>query len=144
MRSPTFTLVAAFAGASFSVTRPERQSSVAADRVGVRRTAHNQASRRTESMATSLHRWTVTIAVEEVPGRYGRFSLTSESRHHAAGPVGTAVCLAAAAGFVDAYVYTRVVPVFVANMSGNLIHLGLSLGGVPGPRLAETAMAIAF
>jgi uncharacterized membrane protein YoaK (UPF0700 family) len=39
-----------------------------------------------------------------------------------------AVALAAAAGFVDAFIYVNVSPVFVANMSGNLIHLGILVG----------------
>ncbi len=39
-----------------------------------------------------------------------------------------AVALAAAAGFVDAHIYVNVTPVFVANMSGNLIHLGILIG----------------
>jgi len=36
--------------------------------------------------------------------------------------------LAAIAGFVDAHVYVHVTPVFVANMSGNLVHLGVFVG----------------
>lgn len=51
-----------------------------------------------------------------------------ERTHHPAGPLGLAVALAGAAGFVDAHLYVNVAPVFVANMSGNLIHLGISLG----------------
>jgi uncharacterized membrane protein YoaK (UPF0700 family) len=39
-----------------------------------------------------------------------------------------AIALAAAAGFVDAHVYGNVTPVFVANMSGNLVHLGIFVG----------------
>ena len=39
-----------------------------------------------------------------------------------------AVVLAATAGFVDAHVYLFVVPVFVANQSGNLIGLGMTAG----------------
>jgi len=39
-----------------------------------------------------------------------------------------AVVLAAVAGFVDAHVYLFVVPVFVANQSGNLIGLGMAAG----------------
>jgi len=38
------------------------------------------------------------------------------------------VALAAAAGFVDAHIYVTVTPVFVANMSGNLIHFGIVVG----------------
>ncbi len=51
-----------------------------------------------------------------------------ESTHHPSGPLAVAVALAAAAGFVDAHIYVNVAPVFVANMSGNLIHLGILLG----------------
>lgn len=51
-----------------------------------------------------------------------------ERSHHPSGPIGVAVALAAAAGFVDAHIYLDVTPVFVANMSGNLIHLGIFLG----------------
>lgn len=39
-----------------------------------------------------------------------------------------AAALAAAAGFVDAHIYLNVTPVFVANMSGNLVHLGMFAG----------------
>ncbi|MCB1038584.1 MAG: DUF1275 domain-containing protein [Acidimicrobiales bacterium] len=51
-----------------------------------------------------------------------------EPTHHPSGPLAVAVALAAAAGFVDAHVYVNVTPVFVANMSGNLIHLGIFVG----------------
>lgn len=55
--------------------------------------------------------------------------MTQETTHHPAGPLLLAVALAATAGFVDAWIYRNVTPVFVANMSGNLIHLGMDLGG---------------
>ena len=51
-----------------------------------------------------------------------------ERTHHPSGPLGIAIALAAAAGFVDAYIYVNVTPVFVANMSGNLIHMGIFFG----------------
>ena len=54
-RSPTFTFSAGFAGAPFTVTLPARQSSVAAERVGVRRTAQSHASMRADSMRPSCH-----------------------------------------------------------------------------------------
>lgn len=54
--------------------------------------------------------------------------MPSEHLHHPSGPLVAAVVLAAAAGVVDAQVYLGVVPVFVANMSGNLIHLGMATG----------------
>lgn len=54
--------------------------------------------------------------------------MTTETRHHPSGPLKLAITLAACAGFVDAHVYLNVTPVFVANMSGNLIHLGMFTG----------------
>ena len=51
--------------------------------------------------------------------------------------------LTAVAGFVDAVAYTRVTGVFPANQSGNLILLGLVVGGTPGAPAARTAGAIA-
>lgn len=54
--------------------------------------------------------------------------MTSEHRHHTSGTLGLAIGLAASAGFVDAFIYTKVAPVFVANMSGNLVRLGISSG----------------
>lgn len=52
----------------------------------------------------------------------------SEAAHHPSAPLGIAVALAASAGFVDAHIYVNITPVFVANMSGNLIHLGILAG----------------
>ena len=49
-------------------------------------------------------------------------------RHQPTGSLHVAVALGACAGFVDAHVYLHVTPVFVANMSGNLVHLGMYLG----------------
>lgn len=54
--------------------------------------------------------------------------MPSERLHHPSGPLLTAIVLAATAGAVDAQVFLGVVPVFVANMSGNLIHLGMAVG----------------
>lgn len=51
-----------------------------------------------------------------------------ERTHHPSGPLGLAIALAAAAGFIDAHIYVNVTPVFVANMSGNLIHFGIVVG----------------
>ncbi len=51
-----------------------------------------------------------------------------ETPHHISGSLPLAITLAATAGFVDAFVYLRVIPVFVANMSGNLIHVGIAVG----------------
>lgn len=54
--------------------------------------------------------------------------MPAEHPHHPSGPLVLAVVLGAVAGFVDAHVYLNVTPVFVANMSGNLIHLGMFAG----------------
>lgn len=54
--------------------------------------------------------------------------MPTEHLHHPAGPLQAAVLLAAAAGAVDAHVFLHVTPVFVANMSGNLVHLGMATG----------------
>ncbi|MCP4434770.1 MAG: DUF1275 domain-containing protein [Actinomycetia bacterium] len=43
-------------------------------------------------------------------------------------PETVAVLLAAASGFVDAFVYLRIFPVFTANQSGNLIFAGVAIG----------------
>ena len=68
-----------------------------------------------------------------------------ERTHHPSGPLGLAIALAAAAGFVDAHVYVNVTPVFVANMSGNLIHLGIFLGGDDWkPAIATLVALVAF
>jgi uncharacterized membrane protein YoaK (UPF0700 family) len=54
--------------------------------------------------------------------------MTSETRHHVEGSLRLAVALAMTAGFVDSFVFLRVTPVFVANMSGNLVRLGIAAG----------------
>ncbi len=54
-----------------------------------------------------------------------------------------AVVLAATAGFVDAHVYLFVVPVFVANQSGNLIGLGMTTGQEQWHDAASALVAIA-
>ena len=66
-----------------------------------------------------------------------------EQAHHPSGPIEIAIALAAAAGFVDAHVYVNVTPVFVANMSGNLIHLGIFLGDDGWKSAAATLLALA-
>ena len=65
-----------------------------------------------------------------------------ERTHHPSGPLALAVALAAAAGFVDAHIYVAVTPVFVANMSGNLIHLGILLGSEDRTQAAATLLAL--
>jgi uncharacterized membrane protein YoaK (UPF0700 family) len=54
--------------------------------------------------------------------------MTAESKHHPSGPLTLAMVLAASAGFIDAFIDIRVTPVFVANMSGNLVRLGIASG----------------
>lgn len=68
--------------------------------------------------------------------------MPSETSHHAAGPLTVAVGLAGTAGFVDAFIFQRVMPVFVANMSGNLIHFGMALGNVEWSAVAMAAIAL--
>ncbi len=68
--------------------------------------------------------------------------MTQEQRHHPNGPLALAVALAAVAGFVDAHVYLHVTHVFVANMSGNLVHLGMSAGLVQPGGVAGSAVAL--
>ena len=58
------------------------------------------------------------------------------------GSLVVAVALTAAAGFVDAHVYLHVVHVFVANMSGNLVLLGISLGDGQWSEVAAHLAAI--
>jgi uncharacterized membrane protein YoaK (UPF0700 family) len=69
--------------------------------------------------------------------------MTAESDHHVQGGLGIAAGLAGAAGFVDAFVYLRVTPVFVANMSGNLIRFGVAAGETYEHGVAGAAIAIA-
>jgi len=53
------------------------------------------------------------------------------------------VALAAVAGFVDAVGFSRVFGVFPANQSGNVIFLGMALGGSPGvPSAWRSGLAI--
>jgi len=54
--------------------------------------------------------------------------MPTETRHHVSGPLELAIALAWAAGAVDAFVFQNVTPVFVANMSGNLIRFGIATG----------------
>jgi len=71
--------------------------------------------------------------------------MTHEHSHHPSGPLALACALAAVAGFVDAHVYVHVAPVFVANMSGNLIHLGVFVGlGQWGRATGSTLAVLAF
>jgi uncharacterized membrane protein YoaK (UPF0700 family) len=76
--------------------------------------------------------------LEQNPG-----SMPSESNHHIAGSLVVAVALSAAAGFIDAFLFLRVTPVFVANMSGNLIHLGIATGELDGAATFAALAALA-
>lgn len=58
-------------------------------------------------------------------------------------PETTAVVLAAVSGFVDAFVYLRVYPVFTANQSGNLILAGIAAGEGRWGDLGVSVLAIA-
>ena len=39
-----------------------------------------------------------------------------------------AISLAAVAGFIDAHLFLHVTSVFVANMSGNMVRVGIEVG----------------
>jgi uncharacterized membrane protein YoaK (UPF0700 family) len=54
--------------------------------------------------------------------------MPAEARHHPRGDLRAATLLAASAGFLDAFVFLRVTSTFVANMSGNLVRVGIGLG----------------
>jgi len=56
--------------------------------------------------------------------------------------LGVAVLLAVVTGFVDAVAFARLVGVFPANQSGNLIFFGMAIGGWPGPSGWRNAVAI--
>jgi uncharacterized membrane protein YoaK (UPF0700 family) len=68
--------------------------------------------------------------------------MPSESTHHTSGSLPLAVALASTAGFVDAFVFLNVTPVFTANMSGNLIRLGISAGETSGHTALASIAAI--
>jgi len=68
--------------------------------------------------------------------------VTTESKHHPSGSLWLAMGLAATAGFVDAFIYLRVTPVFVANMSGNFIHLGIFTGTHDGKGVLAMLVAL--
>lgn len=71
--------------------------------------------------------------------------MPAEARHHVSGSLPLAVALAGSAGFVDAFVFVNVAPVFVANMSGNLVRLGMDVGdGAVRPALAALVALLSF
>lgn len=69
--------------------------------------------------------------------------MPAEVNHHVTGPLTVAVGLALTAGFVDAFIYHYITPVFVANMSGNMVRVGMALGGGEWHAVAESMIAIA-
>ena len=69
--------------------------------------------------------------------------MPTEAQLHVAGSARLAMVLAATGGFVDAFIYVRVAPVFVANMSGNLVRLGIASGGDNWAAAAASAVALA-
>lgn len=69
--------------------------------------------------------------------------MTQETDYHPSGALGVAVALSAVAGFVDAHMFLHVARVFVANMSGNMIQLGMFTGLGQWPSAARSATALA-
>lgn len=71
--------------------------------------------------------------------------MTAETAHHPSGPIALALSLAGVAGFIDAHLFLHVTNVFVANMSGNMVHLGISAGaGDWSIAFGSTTALIAF
>lgn len=68
--------------------------------------------------------------------------MPTEAQLHVSGSARLAMVLAATAGFVDAFIYLRVAPVFVANMSGNLVRFGIASGGRNWTAAAASAVAL--
>lgn len=68
--------------------------------------------------------------------------MTKEPAYHPSAPLGIAVTLSAIAGFIDAHMYLHVSRVFVANMSGNMIQLGMFAGLADWRRVAGAGGAI--
>jgi uncharacterized membrane protein YoaK (UPF0700 family) len=61
------------------------------------------------------------------------------------GPLWVAAALALTAGYLDAHVYQHVAEVFVANMSGSLVLLGIGVvDGEASTNLAFVAVIVAF
>jgi uncharacterized membrane protein YoaK (UPF0700 family) len=54
--------------------------------------------------------------------------MTAETAHHPSEPLALACSLAGVAGFVDAHLFLHVTNVFVANMSGNMVRVGIFSG----------------
>ena len=58
------------------------------------------------------------------------------------GPLPVAGALAAVAGFLDAHLFARVAEVFVANMSGNVVLLGMGIGDLDTQRIIAPGTAL--
>ncbi len=54
--------------------------------------------------------------------------MNAETAHHPSGPLVLACSLAGIAGFIDAHLFLYVTNVFVANMSGNMVRVGIFSG----------------
>lgn len=54
--------------------------------------------------------------------------MTAETAHHPSGPPVLALSLAGVAGFVHAHLFLYVTNVFVANMSRNMVRVGIFAG----------------
>ncbi len=71
--------------------------------------------------------------------------MTAETAHHPSGPLVLAFSLAGVAGFVDAHLFLHVTNVFVANMSGNMVRVGIFTGsGDWSTAAASVAALVAF
>ncbi len=68
--------------------------------------------------------------------------MTAEHAHHPSGPLAVAVGLAVVAGYLDAYLFLFVTNVFVANMSGNMIRIGIFAGDGSWTTTAASAAAL--
>ena len=77
-------------------------------------------------------------------GRLRSNAVTDDAPPSPSGPLLAAVALAVAAGFVDAHVFVHVIQVFVANMSGNLVLLGIFVGDAHWPEVAAHLVAVAL
>jgi uncharacterized membrane protein YoaK (UPF0700 family) len=68
--------------------------------------------------------------------------VTAETAHHPSGPLVLACSLAGVAGFVDAHLFLHVTNVFVANMSGNMVRVGILSGSGDWPIAAGSVAAL--
>ncbi len=69
--------------------------------------------------------------------------MTAETAHHPSGPLVLACSLAGVAGFIDAHLFLHVTNVFVANMSGNMVRVGI-LSGAGDWSIAAGSVAALF